>query len=116
MSILALYVLGSPRVELDGAPVAIDRRKALALLVYLTVTRQDHSRDSLATLLWPASDQSKARAGLRSALWSVTKALGEGLLEVDNYGGPNNHIFGQCFPKQLVFHSFCDKDKQDDIR
>jgi DNA-binding SARP family transcriptional activator/predicted ATPase len=83
VSSLALYVLGPPRVELDGAPVAIDRRKALALLVYLAVTRQDHSRDSLATLLWPESDQSKARASLRSALWSLTKALGEGWLEVD---------------------------------
>jgi predicted ATPase/DNA-binding SARP family transcriptional activator len=83
VSSLALYVLGPPRVELDGAPVAIDRRKALALLVYLAVTRQDHSRDSLATLFWPEYDQSKARAGLRSALWSLTKALGEGWLEVD---------------------------------
>jgi predicted ATPase/DNA-binding SARP family transcriptional activator len=83
MSSLALYVLGSPRVELDGAPVAIDRRKALALLVYLALTRQDHSRDALATLLWPESDQSKARASLRSALWSLTKALGEGWLDVD---------------------------------
>jgi DNA-binding SARP family transcriptional activator len=83
MSSLALYVLGPPRVELDGAPATIDRRKALALLVYLAVTRQDHSRDSLATLFWPEYDQSRARASLRSALWSLTKVLGEDWLEVD---------------------------------
>jgi DNA-binding SARP family transcriptional activator len=83
VSSLALYVLGPPRVELDGEPVAIDRRKALALLVYLAITRQDHSRDALATLFWPEYDQSRARGGLRSALWSLTKALGEGWLEVD---------------------------------
>ena len=83
MSTLALYVLGPPRVELDGAPIAIDRRKALALLVYLAVSRQDHSRDALATLFWPESDQNRARAGLRSALWSLTKTLGEDLLDIE---------------------------------
>ena len=33
MSRLGLYLLGPPRVELDGEPVHIGRRKMLALLV-----------------------------------------------------------------------------------
>ena len=35
MSRLALHLLGPPLIELDGEPVHIGRRKALALLVYL---------------------------------------------------------------------------------
>ena len=65
---LKLFLLGSPRVECAGEPVAIELRKALALLVYLSLTERSHSRDTLATLFWPELDQSRARAGLRYAL------------------------------------------------
>ncbi len=61
----------------------IRRRKAVALLAYLAVTGQVHSRDALATLLWPESDQSAGRAGLRRALASLKDALGEEELEAD---------------------------------
>jgi len=40
--LLALYLLGPPKVELDNAPVVIDRRKTLALLAYLAVNRWRH--------------------------------------------------------------------------
>lgn len=62
MSCLSLSLLGPPRLEMDGEPVQIGRRKALALLVYLAVTKRLHSRDALATLFWPEYDQSSARA------------------------------------------------------
>ena len=61
---LALYLLGPPRAELDGEEVRFPRRKAVALLAYLAATGRCHSRDSLATLLWPELDQSTARAPL----------------------------------------------------
>jgi predicted ATPase/DNA-binding SARP family transcriptional activator len=83
MSPLALYLLGPPRIERDGQLVDVRRRKAVALLAYLAVTEQSHSRDALATLFWPEHDQSRARAGLRRALASLKKDLGEGWLEVD---------------------------------
>jgi predicted ATPase/DNA-binding SARP family transcriptional activator len=81
MSRLALYLLGPPRVELDGRLVHIGRRKALALLAYLVVTgprpgAQGHRRDSLATLLWPEHDQSRARAELRRTLSVLRTTLG----------------------------------------
>ena len=50
MSQLTLYLLGPPRLELDGAPVHISRRKAIALLAYLAVSGQPHSRDSIGDL------------------------------------------------------------------
>ncbi len=55
MSQLALYLLGPPRLELNGEPIHIGRRKALALFTYLVISKSDrglrHSRDSLAALL-----------------------------------------------------------------
>ena len=65
MAELRLYFLGPPRVELDGAPVDLQRRKTLALLVYLAVSGQPHTRDALATLFYPELDQQRARAYLR---------------------------------------------------
>jgi predicted ATPase/DNA-binding SARP family transcriptional activator len=83
MSRLSLYLLGPPRVEKDGEPVTIQRRKSVALLAYLAVTRGSHTRDALATLFWPEYDHSRARASLRSALTSLKRALGEGWLHID---------------------------------
>ena len=57
MCCLALCLLGPPRVELEGKRVRIGRRKALALLAYLAAEPGRHSRDALATLLWPEFDQ-----------------------------------------------------------
>jgi predicted ATPase/DNA-binding SARP family transcriptional activator len=92
MSRLALYLLGSPRVELDGEEVHIGRRKALALLAYLAVEGSSrsadasvsvHSRDTLATLLWPEYDQSRARADLRRTLSLLNRMLGDEWIAAD---------------------------------
>jgi predicted ATPase/DNA-binding SARP family transcriptional activator len=83
MSQLALYLLGPPRVERGGEPAKIAGRKALALLAYLTLERRSHCRDALATLLWPESDASRARAELRRALSNLRRALGAEWLEAD---------------------------------
>ena len=80
---LALYLLGPPRLELDGEPVRLPRRKALALFAYLVVTQRNHSRDSLAALFWPTFDQSGARAELRRTLSVINRTLGEGWLTAD---------------------------------
>ena len=65
---LALYLLGAPRIELDSESMHIGRTKAVALLAYLAVTGTPHSREALATLLWPESTSSRARASLRRVL------------------------------------------------
>jgi DNA-binding SARP family transcriptional activator len=67
MSELALFLLGSPRIVLDGMTVDADTRKAIALLTYLAVTQQQHSRDVLATLLWPDSFGAQEGVGGRMA-------------------------------------------------
>ena len=83
MSRLALYLLGPPRIECNSEIVDLDTRKATALVTYLAVTRQRHSRDALAALLWPEYDQVHARATLRRTLSTLNKALTGPWLEID---------------------------------
>jgi DNA-binding SARP family transcriptional activator len=83
MSELKLFFLGPPRVELDGAPVEFQRRKAVALLIYLAVSGQAHARDALATLFWPDQSQSRARAYLRRDLAVLNTSLNGEWLEAD---------------------------------
>ncbi len=80
MSRCSLYLFGSPHLEVDGRPVNTDRRKALALLAYLAVTRQPHTRETLAALLWPDYEPGKAFAYLRRTLWELNQLLGEGVV------------------------------------
>ena len=75
---LALHLLGPPRLELDRAAVSIDRRKTLALLVYLAVNRWQHHRDHISALFWPEYAQPKAFSNLRHILWEVQQIIGEG--------------------------------------
>lgn len=75
MSRIALSLLGTPRLERDGELIAVDRHKAFALLTYLAVTGERQRRDTLAALFWPDYDQTRARAAVRRALASLTKAL-----------------------------------------
>ena len=83
MATLKLYLFGSPRLELDDQPLTMRRRKALALLIYLAVTGQAHSRDALATLLFPELDQKRARAYLRRELADLKATLPDQWLESD---------------------------------
>jgi predicted ATPase/DNA-binding SARP family transcriptional activator len=75
MADLALYLFGAPRIELNGVPVTVERRKALALFAYLAVTRQPHRRDALAALFWPDLDQARARAALSRSLYTLNQAM-----------------------------------------
>ncbi len=79
---LNIHLLGTPQIELDGKPVETERRKAIALLVYLLVEGGSPRRESLAALFWPDYDQPAALAYLRRTLWELNRMLGEGWLEI----------------------------------
>ncbi|HEU5101852.1 MAG TPA: protein kinase, partial [Roseiflexaceae bacterium] len=81
MAQLKLFVLGQSRLERDGQPLELNLRKALALLVYLAVSGRGHSRDALATLLWPESDAREGRARLRRTLHRLNEAIGDEILD-----------------------------------
>ncbi|MFW6068382.1 MAG: AfsR/SARP family transcriptional regulator, partial [Chloroflexota bacterium] len=80
---LSINLFGPPTLAAGGQQVEISRRKAVALLCYLAVTGQKHSRDALAALFWPEASQRRARASLRSALWSLNKTPLEEWLRVE---------------------------------
>src|SRR5512143_2001401 len=77
---LRMYWLGHPRVELDGKPLKFEMRKALALLVYLSLENRPVSRETLATLFWPEFSQQNALANLRRNLSSLETTLPGGWL------------------------------------
>lgn len=71
---IELRLLGSPELLVSGRAVAVERRKALALLAYLAVEGGEHPRDALAVLLAPDDPPASARAGLRRALVALGPA------------------------------------------
>lgn len=73
---LELKLLGPLEARRDGVPLRLRTRKALALLAYLAAEGRPHRRAELATLLWPESDESRARTTLRSVLADLRSALG----------------------------------------
>jgi DNA-binding SARP family transcriptional activator/pimeloyl-ACP methyl ester carboxylesterase len=83
MSATRLSLFGLPKLEREGVIVPIQRRKTLALLAYLAVTTQPHSREALATLLWPENNQSSALASLRRELSRLKDILGEEILRIE---------------------------------
>ncbi|HEU5103218.1 MAG TPA: AAA family ATPase, partial [Roseiflexaceae bacterium] len=81
MASLRLSVFGPPRLAYHDQPIELNLRKALALVAYLAVSGQPHSRDALATLLWPESDGREGRSRLRRTLHRLTQAIGADVLD-----------------------------------
>ncbi len=75
MADLRIHFFGMPRIEYQGSPVQIDRRKSLALVAYLALSEHRQSRDSIVDLLWPDLDREHGRAALRSTLGTLSGAL-----------------------------------------
>lgn len=71
-----LFLFGAPVIECSGHSQSIPRRKARALLAYLAVTQQSHSREVLAALLWPEHDRASALADLSRILSNLRKLVG----------------------------------------
>ena len=75
---LRISLLGRVAFEQNGTHLAeLTSTKGRALLVYLAVSRQPHSRQKLAGLLWPDVLEDSARSSLRVTLMQLRKALGD---------------------------------------
>jgi DNA-binding SARP family transcriptional activator len=83
MSHLTFHLFGAPRVQRNGSPVHIARRRAVACAVYLAVTGRDVSRDALLALFWPETEPTHARADLRRTLYLLNQTLGPERLVAD---------------------------------
>ena len=80
---LVIRVMGPLEVRVDGDPIIVDTRKALAILALLAVEGRSFARDELAALLWPESDDASARGALRRTLSVLRNGLGGRWLRVD---------------------------------
>ena len=76
---LTLSFLGIFEATLDDQPLIYFRSsKVQGLLVYLALmSDQAHSRDALATLLWPDESETTAKHNLRQSLFRLRKVLDE---------------------------------------
>jgi predicted ATPase/DNA-binding SARP family transcriptional activator len=73
---LQISLLGGARIEQDGTAVTgFVSRKAEALFIYLACQQRPIPRESLAALLWPENDQTRASANLSVILTSLRKQL-----------------------------------------
>src|SRR3954466_12810921 len=76
---LSIRLLGPPEVSLkERPPLRFGTKKRLALLCYLATEGGRHPRRELAELLWPHSEERRARADLRGTLSKLRKTLEEG--------------------------------------
>ena len=80
---LEIRVLGPLEVRIDGAPLVVDTRKALAILALLAVEGRPFARDELAAMLWPEADDESARGALRRTLSVLRASLGDRWVRVD---------------------------------
>ncbi|MGB6102641.1 MAG: AAA family ATPase [Pusillimonas sp.] len=80
-SVLIIRLLGEARLTLNGEHLRGKLYdKVIALLAYLVVdSDRSHSREQLATLLWPSLPNEAARNNLRQALYYLRQTLGPGL-------------------------------------
>ncbi len=76
---LEISLLGSFQVKVNGQPsAAFAYDKLRALLAYLSVeSKTKHSREALATMLWPTQMSADAKRNLRLALFNVRRVLGD---------------------------------------
>lgn len=66
-----IILFGVPQIQYNGVEIEFTRRKAVALIAYLALTNQPHSRDALAEFLWPNNDPVRSRASLRRTLSTI---------------------------------------------
>ena len=87
MSQLHLSLLGTPIVQHGERTLTFSTRKALALLVYLSVEGGMHERKTLSEAFWPELDAEHGRASLRATLLELRK-----LLERSHGPGERTHL------------------------
>ncbi len=73
---LQLSLFGKPQILLNDVQVTdFESTKVQALLYYLAVTAQPHSREKLATLLWGDLPETTAKRNLTKALTNLRRLL-----------------------------------------
>ncbi|MCW5849346.1 MAG: bacterial transcriptional activator domain-containing protein [Anaerolineae bacterium] len=110
---LRLQFLGAPQVHLGAEALTFTRRSSLALLAYLAVTGEPHSRQTLMALLTGDAAPTRASAHLRNALADLNQHIGD-YLQVTRHTvalNPNRpawldvHIFDKALADAQATHT-----------
>jgi predicted ATPase/DNA-binding SARP family transcriptional activator len=83
MTRLDLTLFGPPTISIDGVPLNSRVDKAVALVALLALQGPTMHRDALIANLWTGSDNSKAHAALRTAIWRLKQSRLSPWLDVD---------------------------------
>lgn len=75
MAILKMELLGAPKLCIDEHPCKIGIRKAEAMLYYSFFSTRPVASLYLCDLLWPNTEEKKARQNLNDAFYSLRKGL-----------------------------------------
>ena len=77
MSKLRMELLGTHKLCVDEHPCKVGIRKAEAMLYYSFFSPRPIARLDLCDLLWPNTEENRARQNLNDAFFSLRKALQE---------------------------------------
>jgi len=80
---LQLKLLGAPSLSNGAEEVHLRRKRAIALLAYMSVTQTCHRREALAALFWPESAPSRSLSALRNLLWMIRQTPAAAALDAD---------------------------------
>jgi DNA-binding SARP family transcriptional activator/predicted ATPase len=81
---LEIRLFGKFELKKGAKTLELPSRKAQSLLAYLLLNQGVyHRREKIAGLLWPDSEETKARNQLRYALWQLRKVFGDQYFESD---------------------------------
>jgi DNA-binding SARP family transcriptional activator len=84
---VSIFLLGSPKIVLDGQAISISRRKSRALLYYVAAQPVPVSRERLLNFFWPDYERPAAQRNLRSTLYNLRQIVAPLLLVEDNVLG-----------------------------
>jgi DNA-binding SARP family transcriptional activator len=76
---LEIRALGTPQLAVNGRDLSSISLRAQVMLVYLSLEGGKHSRNYLATMLWPDSPEAKALTSLRVLLSELRKLVPDNL-------------------------------------
>ncbi len=102
----SLSWLGTPQLIINGYQTELERRKAVALLAYLSLSKTPVSRDVLATLFWSQSEREQAMANLRRVFFVLNRVVPE-LVRIERKSAefsppPNTTIDVILFERQVM--------------
>ncbi len=109
---LDIRLLGPVDIRVDGSPLEVDTRKAVALLAYLALDPGPLPRNRAALLLWPDASSDSARGSLRRTLSALRRGLDDRWVQADRHE-IRLHPDDEVFVDALRFEELASRDDLD---